>query len=332
MAKRGKVYNRIYTDEKWTNVNPDNIGVMEDYLAELRQRQKKDSTIAQYRNDLRIILIYILEQKQNRSILELNKKDFRGLSLWYSGQLECSNARVNRILSSLRSMLAYCEDDDDYDYDINAASKVKGLPSDPVKTDEDAFFLSYDEIIEIRQMLLDRGELQLAVLHMMLFDSGGRRNEIFQIEKEGLLDSNKTNVVEGKRGKMFPLVYLNDTRELIKQYLEWRGDDDIKSLWADISATSKSPLKSSQTIYNWVVRIAKMYGELKGKEYSFFPHSYRHSRSESLRQGTDPRLRNKKFSLEEVQLFLHHSDPKTTQGYLKDHSEDQINEMFGFEE
>lgn len=329
MAKRGRVYNSIYSDEKWAMVNPNNISAMEDYLAELKQRQKKDSTIAQYKNDLRIILIYILEQKQNRSILELNKKDFRGLSLWYSGQLECSNARVNRILSSLRSMLAYVEDDDDYDYDINAASKVKGLPSDPVKTDEDAFFLSYDEIAEIRQMLLDKGELQLAVLHMMLFDTGGRRNEVFQIEKDGLLDNNKTNVVEGKRGKMFPLVYLNDTEELVKRYLEWRGEDDIKSLWADISATNKSALKSSQTIYNWVVRIAKMYGGLKGKEYSFFPHSYRHSRSESLRQGTDPRLGNKKFSLEEVQLFLHHSDPKTTQGYLKDHSEDQIDAMFG---
>jgi integrase/recombinase XerD len=331
MAKRGRVYNRIYSDEKWAQVNPGNKAIMEDYLAELTQRQKKKTTIDQYRNDLRIVMIYILEQKENRLVLELTKKDFRGLSLWYSNQLECSNARVNRILSALRSMLSYVEDDDDYDYDMNAASKVKGLPSDPVKTDEDAFFLSYDEIAEIRQMLIDKEELQLAVLHMILFDSGGRRNEVFQIEKHGLLDGNKTNVVEGKRGKMFPLVYLDDTKELIKRYLEWRGDDDINSLWVDIGPSGKSELKSSQTLYNWIVKIAKMYSEYKGKEYSFFPHSYRHSRSESLRQGTDPRLGYRKFSLEEVQLFLHHSDPKTTQGYLKDHSEEQINEMFGFE-
>jgi integrase len=328
MGERGRVYNGIYSDERWARVNPDNKAVMDDYLAELKQRQKKDTTIAQYRNDLRIILIYILEQKQNRSILELTKKDFRGLSLWYSNDLDCSNARVNRILSSLRSMLAYVEDDDEYDYDINAASKVKGLPSDPVKIDEDAFFLTYDEIMEIRQLLLDKGEIQLAVLHMMLFDSGGRRNEVFQINKDGLLDGNKTNVVEGKRGKMFPLVYLNDTKELIKQYLDWRGEDDIKSLWVDISGT-KSALKSSQTLYNWVIRINKIYSEYKGKEYAFFPHSYRHSRAECLKQGADPRLNNKQFALEEVQIFLHHSDPKTTQGYMKDHSEDQIDEMFG---
>lgn len=38
----------------------------------------------------------------------------------------------------------------------------------------------------------------------------------------------------------------------------------------------------------------------------------------------------KKFPLEQVQVFAHHSDPSTTQGYLKDHSEDTINSMFGF--
>jgi len=332
MAKRGRVYNRIYTDQKWSKVNSENKEIVDDYLAELKQRQKRDTTIAQYKNDLRIILIYILEQKQNRSILELNKKDFRGLSLWYSNQLDCSNARVNRILSSLRSMLAYVEDDDDYDYDINAASKVKGLPSEPVKTDDDLFFLTYEEVDEIRQMLLDGGNIDLAALHMMLFDSGGRRTEVFQAKKTDILDGNKTNIVDGKRGKKFPLVYLNETKELIKEYLEWRGEDDIDSLWINIKGGVKTPVKSSQTLYNRVVKIAKMYSDLKGKEYLFFPHSYRHTRAESMKQGTDPRLGYRKFSLEEIQLFLHHSDPKTTQGYLKDHSEEQIDAMFGFEE
>ena len=34
--------------------------------------------------------------------------------------------------------------------------------------------------------------------------------------------SNKTNIVRGKRGKMFSLIYLDDTKELIKQYPDFK--------------------------------------------------------------------------------------------------------------
>ena len=71
-----------------------------------------------------------------------------------------------------------------------------------------------------------------------------------------------------------------------------------------------------------------------GVERNIFPHTMRHSRLECLAQGTDMRLLDKdgnpkKFPLEQIQIFAHHSDVSTTQGYLKDHSEDTINEMFG---
>jgi hypothetical protein len=36
MARSRGVYNRIYTDEKWAEVNPDNKAIMEDFLTELR--------------------------------------------------------------------------------------------------------------------------------------------------------------------------------------------------------------------------------------------------------------------------------------------------------
>jgi hypothetical protein len=34
--------------------------------------------------------------------------------------------------------------------------------------------------------------------------------------------------------------------------------------------------------------------------------------------------------LEKIQVFAHHSDVSTTQQYCKDHSDDTIDEMFGF--
>ncbi len=333
--KRGRVYNRIFDEQEWKEVNPDNIAIMEDYLEEYTQRKKKPTTIAQYRNDLRIVLLYIKRKVNNKSILELAKKDFRRFSIWLGEDLKVSNARSNRLMSSVRSLLTYVEDDDEYvDYDNNVAKKVKGLPKEAVKTDEDDFFLTYEQIMMLREELIKRGKLQHAALLMIFFDSGGRRNEVAQVTKQSLLEGNKTNIVIGKRGKPFPLVFLNDTRELIVEYMKERGEDDINSLW--VIGTGENKREASyESLYERVVYMSKVLSEVQGKEVSFFPHSLRHSRAECLLQGNDLRLldtegKPKKFTLEEVQLFLHHSDPKTTQGYAKDHSEDTINNMFNF--
>lgn len=328
------VYNNFFDPEVWLTVNIANKDLVDDYLMELKQNKKSDGTIRQYHNDLRVVLIYICKFLNNISILELSKKDFRRFSLWLTDTNNLSSARHNRMMSCVRSLLSYAEQEDEYEYSNNLAKKVKGLPKDPVRTDESAFFMSFSQIMRIREELLKRGDLQLAVLHMLMFDSGARRNEIAQVKKHGLLDTNKTNVVVGKRGKRFPLVYLDDTRELIRQFLTERGEDQIDCLWF-IGSGGMRRAATYENIYDWVMKIRKIFSELEGKTLDIFPHSYRHSRCESLLQGEDARILDKdgnpkKFTLEQVQTFLHHENPSTTQGYSKDHSEDMIDEMFDF--
>jgi integrase/recombinase XerD len=333
MAK-SRVYNKIYNEDDWNAVLKENKNIMQDYLDEYTQQKKKKSTISQYKNDIRIIMIYILKNCENKCIFQLVKKDFRRFSIWLSEELHLSNARSNRLMSACRSLLTYCENDDDYEYDTNVAKKVKGLPKEPVKTDEDSFFMSFDQIMKVRQELINRGELQLAVLHMISFDSAARRNELAQVKKQGLLDGNKTNIVIGKRGKQFPLCYLNDTKELIKQYLDERGEDKVDSLWIIGSGENKREA-SYDNLYEFVLRIRKIFSEIEGRELNIFPHSYRHSRTEVLLQGEDLRIVDsstglpRKFTLEQVQKILHHSDPKTTQSYSKDHTEEEIDAMLG---
>ena len=334
MGNRGKTYNRVYSDDLWAEVNPVNKAIMDDFLTEYRQRKKSANTVQAYYNDLRMVLTLILQRYNNKSILELTKKDFRNLSLVFTEEFGLSAARTNRLKSAINSMLTFCEEDDDYDYEINYAKKVKGLPKERVKDDEDDFFFTFDEFIKVRDILVEQGKLQLAVLWSIGFDSAGRRNELLQIEKAGLLNGNKTNVVVGKRGKKFNLVYLDDTKELIKKYLEERGDDDIPSLWYKQVGDKREPIRS-ETIYDRIISISKILSEVCGEERNIFPHTMRHSRLECLAQGTDTRLldengNTKKFPLEQIQIFAHHSDVSTTQGYLKDHSDDTINEMFGF--
>jgi len=333
---RGRIYNNFYTPELWEQVNKENKRIIDDFLAEYKQRQKSKGTISGYYNDLRIVMIYILKELRNRSILELKKKDFRGLSLYFSEECKMSAARVNRLKSACNSLLTFCEEDDDYDYEVNYSKKVAGLPKKPVKDDEDNFFFTFDEFMKVRDILVERGRLQDACLWSIGFDSAGRRNELFQIEKHGLLDGNKTNIVIGKRGKKFCLVYLDDTKELIRKYLEERGEDNIDSLWVKGSGNDKQPI-TGDALYDRVCSISKILSEVRGEECNIFPHTMRHSRLECLAQGTDTRLVDengniRKYPLEQVQVFAHHSDVSTTQSYLKDHSDDTINEMFGFSE
>lgn len=305
---------------------------MEDFLTELRQQKKSSGTIEAYRQDLRIVFIKILEDFGNRSVLEMSKKDFRRLNIWFD-DAGMSPARCNRIHSVVNSMLTFCEEDDDYDYEVNYSKKVRGIPNEKVKTNDDDFFFTFDEFIQVRDVLVEKGRLQDAVLWSLMYDSGARRNEVFQVKKYGLLDGNKTNVVRGKRGKQFPLVYLDDTKELIRQYLEWRGEDNIDSLWIKGHGETATPVECG-SLYDRIVSISKILSEVRHEEVNIFPHSCRHSRIECLKRGWDDRLKdedgnNKVFPLDQIQVFVHHSDISTTASYTRNTDEETINEMFG---
>jgi integrase/recombinase XerD len=334
MGSRGRVYNRTYTPELWEQVNSENKAILDDFLAEYRQRKKSKTTIEGYFQDLRIILIYILQKCNNKCILDLVKKDFRNLSIWLSDECQLSSNRVNRMKSSCNSLLTYCEEDDSYDYDVNFAKKVKGVPREAVKTDEDNFFFTYDEFIKVRDILVADGKLQLAVMWSIFFDSAGRRNEVFQIQKHGLLNGNKTNIVRGKRAKNFMLIYLDDTKELIRQYLEERGEDNIDSLWVKGKGDTKVSIKY-EALYDRMCTCSEILAKVRGESTNIFPHTARHARIECLLNGQDPRIKdengnNRKFTLDEVRMFAHHEDISTTNSYAKDHTEEKIDDMFGF--
>ena len=334
MAQRGRIYNNFYTPELWEQVNKENKRIIDDFISECKQRKKSKGTINGYYQDLRIIMIYILKEHDNKSVLKMNKKDFRGMSLYFTEECNMSSARTNRLKSSINSLLTFCEDDDDYDYDVNMSKKVKGIPKERVKDDEDDFFITFEEFTKVRDILIEKGKLQSAALWSLAFDSAGRRNELFQVQKHGLENSNKTNIVVGKRGKKFALVYLDDTKEIIRKYLEKRGDDDIDSLWYRNEDGNKVEV-TSKALYDRICSISKIVSDVRGEECNIFPHSLRHSRLECLAQGTDTRLLDengnpRKFSLEQIQIFAHHSNVSTTQSYLKNHDDDAINEMFGF--
>lgn len=318
-------YHKFFDPEKWLRVNEENKRIMEDYLLEYTARKMKESTIKQYRNDLRIILIYILEQCRNKNILVLTKKDFRNLVLWLSQELELSNARVNRIVSCCRSFLAYLEEDDDYDYNTNQAAKVKGLERNEVK---EIIFIEDDIIMKLYDKLLNEERYKEATLLALAYESGGRKGELAQVKKDYITeDRNSTNTVIGKRGKKFQLIYFNLTKKAAKLYLKQRGPDNIENLF--ITYDKRKARK--EVLYDWVVNWRKDLKTITGKDYQINVHSLRHSCLQNMSNGTHHTCRENNLGaipLEKLKSIANHNDISTTAGYLKDNSKTELEELF----
>lgn len=332
MAKGKQVYNRFFEQSKWDEVPKFNKDLIDDFLLELKSQGKSQGTIHQYFNDLRIICIYIHDELGNKEFHKLKKKHFRNMVLFFK-EKGMSNARVNRLKSSVSSMLEFASNEEDYEdlMEINYASKVKGLQKESVR---DIVFLSWDEVEIIYNELKEQERYQEALLLALAIDSAGRRNELFQVKKDSITeDGSFTNEVIGKRGKKFRLMYNDLTKEAYDLYMKQREEDDIDSLWIIGKGENKRPA-TYDALYNRVVSWRKILLEKTGEYKELNAHSWRHISLELLSTGEHYLCKKlgKKFELNELKLLAHHNDLSTTDSYLRDKSDDMLLAAFGISE
>lgn len=322
-------YTKLLDETKWDEVNEESKELLDDYILELEANGKSVKTIAQYRADIRGFLSWIQRNGKNKNILELKKRDFRNFFLKMSKE-GVSNARINRLQSSIRNLLAYAEGDEDIyeDYETNQMRNIKGLQKEPVR---DTVFLKDEQITKIIDYLVKKEDYQKALYVSLSYDSAARRNEIHQVKKEGFSESGQTNTVVGKRGKKFKLIYFNRTRELSKLWLKQRGEDDIESLWV-VNVKGEKSEASYDTIYTWAYSLRKIIKEIDGSDLPITAHSFRHTSLENYGQGTHHTLKElgkTELPLNVLKVIAHHSDISTTQSYLDNHDDQLLEDAFG---
>ena len=299
--------------------------IIEDYLMKIKDKKKKDTTIYQYKNDLRIVCIYVLDNCENKAFTDLGRKDFRRLVLWLTDTCGVSNARANRLMSAVRTLLSYLEDDDDNDYEINAAAKVKGLPKESVR---DIVFLTDKNILDLWQKFMDEKRYKEATLLGILYDSGSRKNEIIQVRKDAIKqDSNATNIVVGKRGKKFPVLYFRLTKEAFAKYNETRTDNNPMLFINELGNAA-----TGGNVYEWVTNWRQDLKELTGEDYEINVHTFRHCYIENFLKGEHYLCRELnlgKVPLEKVKSLAHHESSDTTLGYAQNDENRDIEELLG---
>lgn len=320
-------YNRIYSKEKWDKVNKFNKDLLSDYCLQIKAEGKSESSQKQYFNDARIIMIYIMDELDNKPLYKLSRKSFRNMVLWMQ-ENGLSSARINRMLSTTRNLLNFGLEDEDYEEDFEDCkanpNRIKGMQKEKVR---DIVFLSDQEIHIIVDALIEEEQYSQALLCALLYDSCSRKNEIFQIKRSDIsLDANicKSQVV-GKRGKKYRPLYNDLTKGVFKIYDE-NVPKDSDALWLTRSGTPAS----IETIYAWVISWREILREKTGIYKEFNVHSFRHSTCQNLKDGTHYLCKKTgKLDLTVIQKLMNHSDISTTQSYCKDETEDELLQAFG---
>lgn len=324
MTKRVNLYDSKIYEEK---VNKENKLLLNDYILELKSKGRSEKTIYQYSSDIRAFYCWLYNEMDNAYILDLKKRSFRKFFLMLQ-ENGTSSARINRFQSSVRNMLEFAsEDDDEYDYKINAMRSIKGVQGEKVR---DIVFLTDEQIDIILNRLLKEEKFQMALYLSLSYDSAARRNEVLQVEKEGFTRSNKTNIVVGKRGKKFPLLYFRRTREIARKYLVERNEDDIPSMWVAGEGKYRRA-RSYESLYIWVLYFRQILLEETGEDIKINPHSFRHSALTNYENGTHHTLKElgrDHLPIEVLKVLANHESIDTTQSYLPNKDDELLAEAF----
>lgn len=186
--------NNIYSEEIYKKVNDESKELLNDYILELKVRNRAEKTIAQYEFDCKMFMCYVYDNMNNKSLLDLKRRDFRNFFLFLkeSGK---SAARINRVQSSIRNLLQFAEDDEEIyeDYEVNPMRKIKSVEKEPVR---EIVFLTDEQVTYLINYLLEKGKTQKALFVSFAYDSVARRNEISQVQKYSFQDITKSSTNE----------------------------------------------------------------------------------------------------------------------------------------
>lgn len=327
-------YNKLYDDEIYKLVNKENKMLLEDYIMELKARGRAVKTIEQYAFDIRMMFCFIHENMNNKSILELKKRDFRNffLMLQENGK---SSSRINRVQSSLRNLLEYAVDDEDEyeDYVQNPMKKIKSIEKQVVK---EIVFISDEQVTFLLDYLIEHNQIQKALYLSLSYDSAGRRGEVWQVQKHSFLEEGtfKTNIVTGKRSKKFPLMFSQRTKDIANIYLNQRGEDSIDSLWVTGKGEAKRPL-GYDALYNFSISFRAILESEYNEDIPMSSHSIRHFSLENYQNATHHALRfmgKDSLDLNTLRILANHEDISITQSYLKNKDSEILSDLFSQED
>lgn len=260
------------------------------------------NTVEGYRRDLEafVQMPHITDNKQIKSVtVEDIKQGIGKLSLEKK-----SAASINRFISSIKSLFAYCKK---FNYiEFNISLEVKGVKL----SKKLPAFMTGKEVNQlcsepVRNELL--WEKRDKALFEVMYSTGCRISEVAGLKLSDFEEDLSSAMVLGKGSKMRRVYLEKDARIALKEYLEDKHlrFPDERKLNPDgyIFVSQKGDAMKAGSLRF----IISKYSGSEGTKHHINPHAFRHTFATAmLSNGADVRL---------VQEMLGHSSISTTQRY-----------------
>jgi len=273
--------NSITSPELLSKVNPDNKELLEDFLNYLRAVQRSEGTIKQYRSDLNILMVWILQHAKNKDFKDITKRDVIAYQNWLIYDHGNSPARVRRLKSAMSSLSNYCENilsEDEPDYD-NYRSIVRKIEDPPLVAAREKTVWSDEEIEGLLSRLMEMHEYEKACMLALAVYGGRRKAELCRFKVRDFDDDHL--VCDGALYQSDPLLTKGNKMlncftlaKRFKPYLEaWMAERErrgIQSEWLFPSHTDPAECLPLTTMNSW----ANTFSAMTGRD--FYWHSTRH--------------------------------------------------------
>lgn len=280
MARKTK-RNPITASGRLADVNPLNIKLAKEFARYMRSMMRSEETIRGYMNDLKIFFLYLLEECDNKSIIDCTVRDFVNFQGYLLGDLEHSPARVRRLKSTISSFSNAIEllYPDKYPNFRNLIKKVENPVNKPTR---EKTILSQTQITHLLNTFVLRRQFEKACCFALAAYSGRRKSELFRFK---VSDFDDDKIVYGTFYKSDPILTKGRSGgkkiccyTLVKQFkpyldywLEERKRRGIESEWLFPNPDDPTRSRSAHVMDSWSRSATKILG------VDVYPHAFRHA-------------------------------------------------------
>lgn len=307
------------TPEKLEKVNPKNVELIRKYFVFKNMNLSESSKIS-YQSDFNQWLVYIMENYENRYILDIINEDvddmidlLEDFIAFCTSVLGNNERRIQRRMSSISSFFIY----------LRKKRKIRENPIDFLdrpkvsageKLQIKQTFLTKEQVEEIRKGLKEIGDLQLELFFEFGLSTMARANAISNVKIEQInFEKNRVENVLEKEGYRVTLFPSQRTMNLIKQWLKYREEQGIENEYLFITKYGGQWKKVEKTTLqsSWIKKIGNIIGIPE-----LHCHDLRHSGSNLLYHSG--------MKLEDVSLLLNHRGTDVTRQHYLEINKDAI--------
>lgn len=317
-----------FTDEEFNEHVPQvSQELIKDFL---RQSQKSDQTIKQYKSALYIFARFVYDELSNRPITVLKVRD----ALKYQNHLidlGLSDSAIKFKRSAVSALYIYIEAFWEDEYPKTRNIFTKAVPSVGNTKRKEKNPLTLREMEKLKKELIKKEEWQKLAYLTFTYSTGCRREESRQLKKEVAFYEKYRNPKgeqknyyvthdirakgKGKQGKVRKFQFDEESMQYIKKWIEVRGEDDNESLFVIKTKDGKVSQVSASTFNTW----CEQFTEILGKKVH--PHLLRSSRATNsvVEEGKD---------IKAVQQLLGHESSSTTEIYIVTDDTEAVDDLF----